>query len=369
MISYDKQQIKEQLDINDYYNLLVEWGGEPEYTSLGLISRTICHNKPNEGSKKLYFYENSRLFKCYTGCEDSIFDIYELVRKIAYIQWNKTYDLNDAVRWIAKKFNIDGELVQEEEEELIDWKYFTNYERITEINNSNQKEEIILKEYSDEILDRLSYNIKIAPWLREGITQDVLTKAKIGYYLGNDQITIPHYDINNRFIGLRGRTVCGEDAELYGKYRPLKINGIQYSHPLGMNLYGLNWSKDNIKLMKKAIIFESEKSTLKFASMFGWENNISVACCGSNISSYQIQLLLEAGAQEIIIAFDRQFQKIGDNEFKRLKANLLKIREKYKNYAIISFIFDKKMLTGYKDSPIDSTREIFLNLLNERIVI
>ena len=160
-----------------------------------------------------------------------------------------------------------------------------------------------------------------------------------------------------------------EEAERFGKYRPIKINKLLYTHPLGMNLYGLNWSKNNISNMKKAIVFESEKAILLYASYFGWENNISVACCGSSISAYQIQLLLNAGAEEIIIAFDRQFQEIGDNEFQHLKNNLLKLRDKYKNYATISFIFDSKMLTSYKASPIDEGPDKFLRLFKERIIL
>ena len=112
-----------------------------------------------------------------------------------------------------------------------------------------------------------------------------------------------------------------------------------------------------------------EKSVLKYASFFGVENNISVACCGSNISAYQVQLLKEAGANEIVIAFDRQFQEIGDNEFKRLKSNLIKIHNKYCKEINISLIFDKKMITGYKSSPIDCGPDIFLKLFKERIVL
>jgi hypothetical protein len=82
-----------------------------------------------------------------------------------------------------------------------------------------------------------------------------------------------------------------------------------------------------------------------------------------------MQLLLDAGAEEIIIAFDRQFQEIGDTEFKHLKKNLLKLRDKYKTYATISFIFDKNKTTGYKSSPIDEGPEKFLNLFKERIVL
>ena len=136
-----------------------------------------------------------------------------------------------------------------------------------------------------------------------------------------------------------------------------------------MNLYNFNYSKDNIKIMKKAIIFEGEKSTLLYKSYFGLENDISVACCGSSVSAYQMQMLLDAGAEEIIIAFDRQFQEIGDEEFKHLKTNLLRLRSKYKNFATISFIFDKNKLTDYKASPIDCGPQIFLQLFKERIVL
>ena len=51
----------------------------------------------------------------------------------------------------------------------------------------------------------------------------------IGFYPGGDQITIPHFDANGRFIGLRGRTMCVEEGEKYGKYRPVVINKNLYS--------------------------------------------------------------------------------------------------------------------------------------------
>ena len=196
-----------------------------------------------------------------------------------------------------------------------------------------------------------------------------MKSAGIGFYPGGDQITIPHYDANGRFIGLRGRTLCKEDAEKYGKYRPLIINKQQYNHPLGMNLYNLNASKDNIKRMGKAVVFESEKGTLLFKSYFGEDNDISVACCGSNLSTYQVQSLINSGAKEIIIAFDRQFQKLNDDEFRRLTRKLTKLHNKYKNEVLISFIFDKKMITGYKASPIDEGPAKFLKLFKERILL
>ena len=78
---------------------------------------------------------------------------------------------------------------------------------------------------------------------------------------------------------------------------------------------------------------------------------------------------MQAGAEEIVIAFDRQFQEIGDTEFQHLKNNLLKLRTKYKNFVTISFIFDKNMTLGYKSSPIDEGKDKFLQLFKERIIL
>jgi hypothetical protein len=367
MLVFDKIKIREALTDENVFDLLQEWGGDPSRDTFGYVSATICHNPPGEGSRKLYYYENTGLFRCYTGC-DCYFDIFELTAKVAKIQWQKDFDLNDAVRWIAQKFGFSGDHEDRpEDEDLDDWKYLANYERIQDIVVKDNS--IVLKEYEPEILTRFNYTVKIAPWLREGISQEALDQAQIGFYPGGDQITIPHFDKDNRFIGLRGRTLCAEEGELYGKYRPMRINKILYNHPLGMNLYNFNNSKDNIKIMKKAIIFEGEKSTLLYKSYFGLENDISVACCGSSVSAYQIQMLLDAGAEEIIVAFDRQFQEIGDEEFKHLKTNLMRLRGKYKNFAIISFIFDKNKITGYKASPIDEGPEKFIQLFKERIVL
>ena len=140
-----------------------------------------------------------------------------------------------------------------------------------------------------------------------------------------------------------------------------------YNHPLGFNLYNLNNAKENIRKMEKAIVFEGEKSSLLYQSYFGIDNNIAVACCGSSLSSYQVSLLKACGAKEIIIAFDRQFEQISDNEFTHLKRNLLKLGQKYNNEVNLSFIFDKHMITNYKDSPIDCGKDIFLQLFKERI--
>ena len=366
MNNYDKDVIREQITDDIVFDLLLNFGADPIQQSWGILSQTICHNPPGEGSRKLYYYNNTGLFKCYSNC--GTFDIFELVIKVAKEQWGAVYDLNDAIRYICIRYGLVSSIETNIEDGLEDWKTtFHNYDRVQSLDIKDYHAE--LKAYDDIILTRLNYNVELLPWLREGISHEAMRHAQIGYYPGGAQITIPHFDINGRFVGLRGRALCQPDIDLYGKYRPVVINRQLYNHPLGMNLYNLNNSKDHIRQVQTAIIFESEKSCLKYQSYFGIDNDISVACCGSNISAYQIQLLLDCGVKSLIIAFDRQFQAIDDDEFKKLTANLTKIYQRYKNYIDISFVFDKNMITGYKDAPIDCGKEIFKQLLKERITL
>ena len=358
--------IREKISPNHIFSFLEELGAEPRYEYDNIVAKTICH----EGeSHKLYYYINNQMFHCYTNC--GTFDIFELVKKVKNID-----NFYNCVLFIVQKFQIefqwstDDFFVNNNEIREQEKHYFSKLEYLyNKIQQKNkQQQEVVLKEYDASILDRFMYPI-IAPWEREGISREVIKQAKIGYFPGGGQITIPHFDINNRLVGIRGRQLGQEEAQIFGKYRPLFVNGQLYNHPLGFNLYNLNNSKDNIKKMKKAFIFESEKSTLLYRTYFGIDNDLSTACCGSSISDFQIQSLINCGAEEICIAFDRQFQEIGDEEFKKLTRNILKINSKYKNLVKISFIFDKKMITEYKSSPVDESPNKFLQLYKDRLFI
>ena len=90
-----------------------------------------------------------------------------------------------------------------------------------------------------------------------------MRKFNIMYYDYQNKIVIPHYDINNRLIGIRGRALDPVEAELYGKYTPLKVENTVYRHPLSFNLYGINNNKEDIKKYKTAIIFERREICIK----------------------------------------------------------------------------------------------------------
>ena len=360
---YNKDELKQQLEVEQIYDLLEMWGGEPEYTDKGIVAHTICHNAIGLGSRKLYYYSSTRLFICFTHC--GTFDIFDLCIKVKKMQDGIDWKLYDAMAFIADYFGFSGVEAEEPQDSNreADWKMFKRHDFIREI----ERPHIQLPEYDASILTRLP-RPRILSWEKEGITKEICSANLISYYPGGEQIVIPHFDVNNRLIGIRGRALSDEEAERFGKYRPLKIGKTLYSHPLSMNLYNLNKSKENIRKAKAAIVFESEKSCMKLQSFYGHDSDISVAVCGSSISSYHISLLQELGVTEIIIAFDRQFVEIGDDEFKRLKNKLIHINKRYGTKVRISAIFDKNMLTNYKDAPVDQSRQIFEKLLNERII-
>ena len=207
---YNKDELKEKLELENVFDLLVELGAEPQLIENGIISRTICHNVAGEGSHKLYYYSNSKLFKCYTSCDDT-FDIFELVIKAMKNQRNEDWELYDAMVYIASFFGFAESARPTDNIQTEHWVVFKRHD----FSLPQLQTPIMLKEYNPIILTRFSYP-RIVPWEKENISSEVCKKNLIGYYPGKDQITIPHFDINNRLIGIRGRFLAEEDADKYG---------------------------------------------------------------------------------------------------------------------------------------------------------
>lgn len=358
---FDKDEIKNSLSIDQVEELVADLGGEPQVRGDILICKTICHGGD---SHKLYYYDNTKLFRCYTECDET-FDIFELILKIKKRE-GEEWSLYTAMSYVANFFTLDFEgNFSDNHKSLQDWTFLKKWEK----NNSTDERQkaVELKVFDDKILKNLPQP-HILPWEREDITKEVCDAREIHYDPAAGGVVIPHYNINGQLVGIRERTLIKEN-EIYGKYRPAYLNGKMYNHPLSFNLYNLNWSKDNIRNIQTVIVFEGEKSCLKFASYFGLDHDISVACCGSNLISYQVELLLSLGVKEIVIALDRQYKEIGDDEWKGWTKKLTHIHDKYGKYVQISYAFDTNHRLGYKDSPIDNGKETFLDLFRDRIIL
>ena len=358
---YDKDLIKNSLTIDQVQQFLIELDGEPELGNDIIVSKTICHGGH---SHKLDYYDNTKLFRCYTDCGGDAFDIFELVRKVKSRELNDEWELPQAIEYVARYFGFAPSDTNFPDMVAIDdWKVLAELDRIKDIDKTTRKAEI--KFYDGSFLKNLPTPV-FEPWIKEGITIEAMNNAQLCFNPKTQGIIIPHFDIDGNLIGIRERTTV-LDNEIYGKYRPALINKIMYRHPLSFNLYNLNNSKDNIKLLKKVVVFEGEKSPWLYQSYFGLENDISVAVCGSSFSIFQFWLLFNLGVEEIIFAFDKQFQKIGDDEFKKLIKNYENIYDKYGSYVKITYLFDKWNLLDYKSSPIDHGPDVYMELYRKRV--
>ena len=356
-MGYDKAKVKESIEPENVYDILEYFGAEPEMYSDYIISRTICHNGIGEGSKKLYYYFENSMFNCYTEC--GAFDIFELVEKV------KNIDLNSAIYFVVNFLNLqidlDNDIDIKDNQE--DWKIFNRYkEQKDVIVNDNTIE---LPEYDISIIQHYPQPI-ISSW--SNISKEVCDFAQIHYDPLGGNILIPHFDQNDRCVGIRQRTII-QEQEKKGKYKPWRVHGELYNHALGFNLYGLNWAKERIGEIQTAVVTESEKSVLAYMSYYGTGNNICVATCGSSLSKYQFKLLKDAGCKEIVIAFDHDFDEYGSDESLKVEEKIAKIGNKYKPYMNMSVVFDRENILGYKASPLDQGKDVFMYLFKNRIML
>lgn len=323
-----------------------------------IIFQTICHNKPSESNKmKLYYIKDRKLFHCFTSCE-SIGDIYKLAGHVLNL------DASESAKYVLKFFGISSIAVPYEEEDF-GFEVEDDEEVIFQSIKLENIEVEPLEPIKRQNIMRMFIRYYCREWLKDGISKETMDKYNIRFSPEKLAIVIPHFSIENKIIGIRVRYFGKYDIENFGKYSPLYLAGKMYNHKLGNNLFALNQTKEAIKRTKKVIIFEGEKSPLIMDSFYG-SGNCSVAICGSNMSRYQMAILLNlCDIEEFIIAFDKQWDNKEDEikwrkKIERMCKPLLDIGKK------ISLIWDREGLLGYKEAPCDQGKVVFEKLLKKR---
>lgn len=349
MINY--KSIIEQLDTQKVIQLMETLGSDDYVQKPGyVIFKTICHNEDaSEASMKLYYYENSHIFQCYTECGSmSIFQFLKVYYETRQIDYDWYEDVYKVILDCSNYRQLDGFAPKK-------------YKSIR--STYSAPERIKLPTYPNGIIDCFT---KFYPqeWLNDGITRTTMDKFNIRYSIPQNKIIIPHYNINGELVGIRGRALNDWEVENVGKYMPVQIEGKWYSHPLSLNLYGLNHTKENIKRIGICFLVESEKAVLQ---MDGWDfANCSAAVCGSQFNKHALRLLIRtARPKEIVICFDKEEKEGSDEYFNKLYS----IGKKYQTYADFSFIYDRENLLEMKDSPTDKGADIFWKLYKRRVRI
>lgn len=354
-------KILDMITTSDIVQLVSKFG-IPEtsirYYNNQLIMPTGCHNEIIGTAKhKLYYYEDSKKFHCYTCCGSM--NPFEFVIQ-AYRTRGIKYSLSNAAIII---------------ERIIQERLRDGFAVVTP--PSNVKKEIeedwhkSLTEYNPSIMNCFSRNKKyLKVWEKEGISFDAMDKFGIKFDMIRNRMVIPIYDDKGVFVGAKVRNFNQEDIENGRKYMPLIHNNEIYTYDKGKILYGLNFNKKNIKNAKRAIIFESEKSTILYESLYVGNKAVSIG--GSNVSIYQTELLKQYKVETVVLALDNDYSLLPNENgeydkyfglYKMLKeAN--KLDAKGFNVEIV-YDWEQSFLEN-KDAPIDKGREIWNKLYRNR---
>lgn len=321
-----------------------------------LIFKTVCHHGE---SYKLYYYIESKLFHCYTDCGDS-FDIYELVKRSLGCSFFESINYINGVLGLHSQ-KIKG-FVKATPTLTDDW------DTIKKIGSMRRKKNSIEMHRYPKTL--IGYYTKTYPieWLNENISEAAMDKYNIRFDIANNKIVIPQYDENGNLIGIRARSLNIEDVEQKRKYMPCIIEDTIFRHPTQYSLYGLYQNKETIQRVKKVVIFEAEKSVLKCESYYQG-NNFTVAVCGSHISSYQRNMLLNLGVKEVMIAFDKEYHDPNSEEAYEYADKILSLAYIFCPYVTTFILWDTEGLLGYKDSPADRGKDILEKLMKEKYEI
>jgi hypothetical protein len=346
------KDLRMKLTEEEIKNILAKYGAFVHTeTEDALIFPTVCHNVDG-GSPKLYYYKEDKIFRCYTEC-NGMFDIFDLLGKMHKLR-GETITLNHAIDLTG----VQRDIGQVDSQVLEDLEYL---KKLSSINNKVVNENTV-RILDNNILNSFMYNeVGVQPWIEEGISELALNRFNIKYDSTKNAIIIPNLDHQGNLIGIRGR-FFGENAP--AKYMPIKYNGEILSHPTGKFLYGYYENKHVIREKGLAIIFEGEKSVLKMETLYP-QSNIALATAGKKITLDQLNALLKLNLNEVILAYDKDYKTPEERKEKLVEYD--KIVQILKPYFSVSIIVDFTNKLQYKDSPIDQGKDVFDELVRNRV--
>ena len=315
-----------------------------------LVFPSICHQSdPLAHSAKLWLYLDSMQYKCWS-CGFS-------GDTISLVQHVKHLDFNQAITYICSTLHL--QVGQVEQNEQLD-----NWAELRRFLPNAEPEPCKLATYDPAVLSLFDH-LYPQDWLDYGITKDTLDKFGVGWYARQACISIPVV-FNGQLVGVRGRYTREHDVAK-GKYRPIcTLDGQVLKFPSGACFYGYDQNRAAIEKSRQVVLFESEKSVLK-APEYDLHNSIAVF--GSNISKQHIQLLLELGVNEVVLAMDSDYHVVGDDEFKFFVVKMKKLVAKLRSYFNVSIVYNNQGYDMYKCNMMDIPYEQAMKLWESRVKV
>lgn len=384
---YEYEDKVSRLSYDELFSFFQQMGAEPEASGKDIRLRTLCHGGKSHGA---ICDTTSLKVTCFSGCGDTVM-LHNWVKRAMGLE--TSFEAKDLIEaWIDKK-KID--FTDRKLREAVDFKG----EDASPYGDQSFKREFIepLPALPQATIERLYADFDTTPetlsrlvWhTKDGISVEQLQRFQIAFNPANKTIILPHHNSNGEIVGLYERNFGmlrkeareefpDADEKFYSqfpksKYMPLlrpewdkHIEKTRYSFHNKYNLYGLHLAKNEIYQNEKVVVFEGAKSVM-LAHDYGYPFAVATHTFGISLS--HISMLLDCGAEEIILAFDRQYQDMNGKEWDLYEKKTRELAEKVKHHVTVSRIVDKTGLLGYKDAPIDKGKEIFEKLYKEREIL
>lgn len=270
---------------------------------------------------------------------------------ITLISESKSFGFKATVKYISKICGIDNIDFQKQKIEYP----FGGYYKSVSKSDSNVLD-INIKTYSEDILNKYILKPNVM-FFKDGISNKVQEKYKIGYDIETGRIIVPWRDINGDIIGIMGRYNSREVPENYAKWIPV----IEF--PKSHALFGFSENYTHIISKDLCYIGESEKLPMQMES-----KNIlhSIGNGGSIINEAKAEYIKSFGVKNLILLYDEGVEE----EFIRVQAKKIKSNNPfYKNN--VGYVFDKdnKFLPKKsKMSPSDLYDKKMRQLIKERLI-
>lgn len=369
------KKLKAKLTLTHYDKILKELG-------IPIISKsdskwvllTGCHHlhPEHDGSPKLWFYTDSRIFTCFTQCACT-YDIVGLVQKRLGLQ-NGNATFMDAINFIIDTTGIEFDSIQR----ISKTKYEYDWEDALGKYIRFRKTGSVLPEYDKVILSSLE-QYRPQEWIDEGISIESLEKYHIGVYERLDQIVIPCFGTNGDLVGIRIRNKRPELVE-QAKYMPLiTLDDMVYKFDTNSLFYGINYNKPAIEQSQTVLLVESEKAVLKADTWFKEQSNV-LGLFGSQLGSKRRNELIQMGVKRVVLCLDSDFhtcepidtdpetgEQIFDPEYVKFEKKMFQLAQMFEGYCTVDVVYNNMGLEGYKCSPFDFSREVFEQLYENRV--
>lgn len=382
------------VDEDTFFDFFHDIGADPQWCQCGgkeaIKLLTICHHGTHHNA---VFDPETHKVTCFSDCGDTV-KLHTWICRVLDTG-NPNEGREFFTDWLNGQ-NIDfdiGFTASRASHSEGNSKLFDPFQRIDMVQGIEPN--IIADLYSHfdtsvETLSRLSWHTK------DGIPVEQLAAFQVAYNPENRTIILPHHNVNGEIVGLYERTfdLLRDDVkqmfieweqdiytpfisrQIYAvpksKYMPL-LKSEKYrtkakpcwSFPNAQNLYGLHRAKEAIAEKGMAIVFEGAKSVM-LAHAYGYPYAVATHTFGASLG--QLALLAQAGAAEIILAFDRQYQSAEGTEWDKYEKRTKGLAERV-DMLNVSRIVDTGNLLRYKDAPIDRGREVFQQLFENREVL